>query len=145
MNALQSPIFIRSSRKKLYTLSWIILLKFENLLICINKMAAMGYFANSRSTSDVNDWVANIHPILAIFFLNSLWWIFLLKFENQLICKSKMAAMGSFAYSRSMWTLSSRQYSSDLRDFFFWTPSDGLSCLSSKNQLICISKMAAMG
>ena len=29
-----------------------------------------------------------------------------------------MAAMGSFAYSWSMWTLLSRQYSSDLRDFF---------------------------
>ena len=31
-----------------------ILLKFENHLICISKMAAMGQFAYSRLTSDMN-------------------------------------------------------------------------------------------
>ena len=38
--------------------------------------------------------VANIHPIFVKFVLNTLWWIILFKFENQLICISKMAAMG---------------------------------------------------
>ena len=75
---------------------------------------------------------ADLHPIFAIFFLNTLWWIFLLMFENQLICLPKMAAMGQFAYSRSTWMLPGRQYSSDLHKLFFWIPSDGLSCSSSK-------------
>ena len=37
--------------------------------------------------------VANVHQIFAIFFLNTLWWISLIEFENQLICISKMAVM----------------------------------------------------
>ena len=42
VNALNSPIFFRSSRKNLKILWWIILLRFENQLICISKIAAMG-------------------------------------------------------------------------------------------------------
>ena len=38
--------------------------------------------------------VGNFYPIFANFFFNTFWWIILLKFENQLICISKIAAMG---------------------------------------------------
>ena len=96
VNALQSPIFIRSLRTFfLNTFWWIILLNFENQLICIFKIAAMGLFAYSRSTSDMNTLQSPIFIRSSQKkFLNTPWWIILLKFENQLICISKVAFMG---------------------------------------------------
>ena len=69
----------------------IILFKFENQLICIFNMAAMGYFAYQDQCKQ--SLVANIHQIFTKFLLSTLRWITLCEFENQLICISKMAAM----------------------------------------------------
>ena len=48
-------------------------------------------FFNKLTTSTLSSW--QFLSDLCNFFLNTLWWIILLKLENQLICISKMAGM----------------------------------------------------
>ena len=98
INALQSPIFIQSSRFFFSTLSD--RLSWSNLKI--NWFAystwlpwANSYIHDRRKRSPV----ANVCQIFAIFFLNTLWWISLVEFENQLICISKMVVMSLMLYS----------------------------------------------
>ena len=80
-----NPIF---AKKILNTLWWIILLKFKNQQICIyiqdgsHGLICIFKIDIHRERSPV----ANFYPMVAKFFLNTLWLIILLEFENQLIC-----------------------------------------------------------
>ena len=77
---------------------------------------------------------ANIHPIFAKLPLNSLHWIILLKLVNSANLHIQDGSHGLiwiFKIDVKLNALQSRIFIRSLR-FFFWTPSDGLSYLSSK-------------
>ena len=136
MNALQSPIFIQSSWKFFWTPS--------DGLSCLNSKISLFAYPRWQPLANLHildrrqrSPVGNIRPICTKFILNTLWWIILLKFENQLIC----------IYPRwppwaNLHILDQRERSPvvNVHPFcpkFFWTPSDWLSCSSLK-----ISKFA---
>ena len=114
---LQSPIFIRSSRKKFWIPS--------DGLSCLIRKSANLHIQDGRHRliciSNIDDRrkrspVANNHPILPIFFLSTFWWIILVELKKSANLHNQHGRHGLICISEI--DVNSRQYASDIRNFF---------------------------